>query len=86
MLPIVQDKSKPTLIVRDMSKPTIQRRKTVLKQNIKNQLATPESKTKKCCCYLLMFAIVLKLGYPLLFELKAFDIFIVLEQLFFKAY
>jgi hypothetical protein len=37
MLPIVQDKNKPTPIVQDKNKLTIQRRKTVLKQNTKNQ-------------------------------------------------
>jgi hypothetical protein len=36
---IVLDRSKPTPIVRDRPKLTIQRRKTVLKQNTKNQFA-----------------------------------------------
>jgi hypothetical protein len=39
MPPIVRDKSKPTPIVLDRPKLTIQRRKTVLKQNNKNQWA-----------------------------------------------
>jgi hypothetical protein len=39
MPPIVRDRSKPTRIVRDRPKLTIQRRKTVLKQNTKNQCA-----------------------------------------------
>jgi hypothetical protein len=72
MLPIVRDRSKPTPIVRDRPKPTIQRSKTVLKQNTKNQWATPESETKKCYCYLLLVLIALKTGYPLLLELTAF--------------
>jgi len=36
MLPIVRDRNKPTPIIRDRPKLTIQRRKTVLKQNTKN--------------------------------------------------
>jgi hypothetical protein len=39
MPPIARDKSKPTPIVQDRPKLTIQRRKTVLKQNNKNQWA-----------------------------------------------
>jgi hypothetical protein len=82
MLPIVRDGSKPTPtnrckptpIVRERPKPTSQRSKTVLKQNTENQWSTPESETKKCYCCLLLFPIALKIGYPLLLELTAFDI------------